>query len=64
MEEAYQYPQSDTNKTETRLVNHEHGYSTFEEAVFLDLNMKFDEAKQCFEEKKVRLSPGRLRSWL
>lgn len=52
------YSPSETaqNKAETKLVNHEHGFSVIEEPLTLELNMAYDEAKGCYEDKNVLLN--------
>ena len=55
MEKTYISLYLDQNKGETRLVNHEHGYSIFDENISLEFNLVYDETKGIYEDKNVWL---------
>lgn len=45
----------DNNKIETQLQQHEHGFSTFNEKVQLEINLVWDEEKKLYEDKNVKI---------
>jgi len=55
VEKTYTLPDPDQNKAETRLVNHDHGYSSYDENLTLEFNLVYDESKGIYEDKNVSI---------